>query len=91
MVILARKYEHFLEYKKSGESLNGDVDDQIVDVHVKGDRTAEVKLTPQEEIKEFALVVFYLSIRGCTAEEVKDIFNSTYFIFTLKRTHNFSI
>ena len=33
--------------------MNGDVDGKKVDVHVKGDGTTEVKLTPQEEIKEF--------------------------------------
>ena len=29
------------------------MDGKKVDVHVKGDGTTEVKLTPQEEIKEF--------------------------------------
>ena len=36
-----------------GEFLNGDISGKKVDVQVKGDGTTEVKLTPQEDIKEF--------------------------------------
>ena len=44
---------HDLIHNISGESLNGDVNCKKMDSHVKGDGTSEVKLTPQEEVKEF--------------------------------------
>ena len=44
---------HDLIHNISGESLNGDVNCKKMDSHVKGDGTSEVKLTPQDEVKEF--------------------------------------